>query len=91
MRLGPGSYQMLKSLQYFTCVTAALYTYLISFFTDLESFDAIDSGRVTAFKANFVYVLIFFTIFYFSCPDIFTGEILISSKQSLSMKVLIVR
>lgn len=49
MSLGPGSYQILKSLQYFNCVTAALYTSLISFFTVLESFDAIDSGRLTAF------------------------------------------
>jgi hypothetical protein len=49
MCLGPGSYQILKSLQYFNGVTAALYTFLISLFTVLESVDAIDSGKLTAF------------------------------------------
>jgi hypothetical protein len=49
MSLGPGFYQILKSLQYFNCVTAALCTPLISLFTVLESFDAIDLGRLTAF------------------------------------------
>jgi len=90
MSLGPGFYQILKSLQYFNCVTATLYTSLISLFTVLESFDAIDLDRLTVFKANFTYVFISFTLFYFSCSDLITGEILISSKQSLSMKGLIV-
>ena len=49
MSLVPGSYQILKSLKYFSCVTAALYKSLISLFTVLETFDAIDSGRLTAF------------------------------------------